>query len=59
MPNSRNGAAGRTPNLMEESSRPATLEDLKLLLRSLNEHGVDYRSSEVTRWLRTATNGPR
>ena len=27
---------------MEEFSRPATLEDLKLLLRSLNEHGVDY-----------------
>ena len=23
-------------------SRPATLEDLKLLLRSLNEHGADY-----------------
>ncbi len=27
---------------MEEFSRPATLEDLKLLLRTLNEHGVDY-----------------
>lgn len=27
---------------MEEFSRPATLEDLKLLLRSLNEHAVDY-----------------
>ncbi len=27
---------------MEEFSRPATLEDLKLLLRSLDEHGVDY-----------------
>jgi hypothetical protein len=27
---------------MEEFSRPATLEDLKLLLRSLHEHGVDY-----------------
>ena len=27
---------------MEAFSRPATLEDLKLLLRSLNEHGVDY-----------------
>jgi predicted nucleotidyltransferase len=27
---------------MEEFSRPATLEDLKLLLRSLNEHGADY-----------------
>ena len=27
---------------MDEFSRPATLEDLKLLLRSLNEHGVDY-----------------
>jgi len=42
MPRSRNGAAYRTPNLMEEFSRPATLEDLKLLLRSLNEHGADY-----------------
>ena len=28
--------------MMDEYSRPATLEDLKLLLRSLNEHGVDY-----------------
>lgn len=27
---------------MDEFSRPATLDDLKLLLRSLNEHGVDY-----------------
>jgi predicted nucleotidyltransferase len=27
---------------MDEYSRPATLEDLKLLLRSLNEHAVDY-----------------
>ena len=27
---------------MDEFSRPATLEDLKLLPRSLNEHGVDY-----------------
>ena len=27
---------------MVEYSRPATLEDLKLLLRSLNEHAVDY-----------------
>ena len=27
---------------MEEFSRPATLDDLKTLLRSLNEHGVDY-----------------
>ena len=27
---------------MEEYSRPATLEDLKLLLRSLHEHGADY-----------------
>lgn len=27
---------------MDEFSRPATLEDLKLLLRSLNEHGADY-----------------
>lgn len=26
----------------EEISRPATLEDLKALLRSLNAHGVDY-----------------
>jgi len=28
--------------MMEEYSRPATLDDLKSLLRSLNEHGVDY-----------------
>jgi predicted nucleotidyltransferase len=27
---------------MDEFARPATLEDLKLLLHSLNEHGVDY-----------------
>jgi predicted nucleotidyltransferase len=27
---------------MDEYSRPATLDDLKLLLRSLNERGVDY-----------------
>jgi len=27
---------------MDEYSRPATLEDLKLLLRSLNQHAVDY-----------------
>ena len=27
---------------MDEYSRPATLEDLKLLLRSLNEHAVEY-----------------
>jgi predicted nucleotidyltransferase len=27
---------------MEKFSRPASLEDLKLLLRALNEHGVDY-----------------
>jgi predicted nucleotidyltransferase len=27
---------------MEEFSRPATLEDLKLLLRSLHEHGAEY-----------------
>ena len=27
---------------MDEFSRPATLEDLKLLLRSLNAHGADY-----------------
>jgi Nucleotidyltransferase of unknown function (DUF6036) len=26
----------------EQTSRPATLEDLKTLLRSLNAHGVDY-----------------
>ena len=28
--------------MTNEFSRPATLEDLKLLLRSLNEHGADY-----------------
>lgn len=27
---------------MDDYSRPATLEDLKQLLRSLNEHGADY-----------------
>jgi predicted nucleotidyltransferase len=27
---------------MNDYSRPATLEDLKLLLRSLNQHGVEY-----------------
>jgi predicted nucleotidyltransferase len=27
---------------MDEFSRPATLEDLKLLLRSLHEYGADY-----------------
>jgi predicted nucleotidyltransferase len=27
---------------MDEFSRPATLEDLKLLLRSLQKHGADY-----------------
>jgi predicted nucleotidyltransferase len=27
---------------MNDFSRPATLEDLKLLLRSLHEHGADY-----------------
>jgi hypothetical protein len=27
---------------MDEFSRPATLEDLKLLLRSLHAHGADY-----------------
>lgn len=27
---------------MDEFSRPATLDDLKLLLRSLNEHGAEY-----------------
>lgn len=28
--------------MMDEYSRPATLEDLKLLLRSLNQQGVEY-----------------
>lgn len=28
--------------MMEEFSRPATLDDLKSLLRSLNSHAVDY-----------------
>ena len=27
---------------MEEYSRPATVDDLKSLIRSLNEQGVDY-----------------
>lgn len=27
---------------MEEFSRPASLEDLKLLLRALNDHGAEY-----------------
>jgi hypothetical protein len=27
---------------MEDYSRPATLEDLKTLVRSLNQHHVDY-----------------
>jgi predicted nucleotidyltransferase len=27
---------------MDEYSRPATLDDLKLLLNSLNDHGVEY-----------------
>ena len=27
---------------MEEYSRPATLEDLKALIRSLNDQDVDY-----------------
>jgi hypothetical protein len=27
---------------MDEYSRPATLEDLKTLIRALNEHGADY-----------------
>jgi len=27
---------------MAAFSRPATFEDLKLLLRSLNDHGADY-----------------
>lgn len=44
---------------MEEFSRPATLADLKLLLRSLDEHGVDYLLIGVTRSLHTATSGPR
>src|SRR5947209_14088760 len=28
--------------MMDEFSRPATLDDLKLLLRSLHDHGADY-----------------
>lgn len=28
--------------MTEEFSRPATLEDLKSLIRALNEQGVDY-----------------
>ena len=28
--------------MTEEYSRPATLEDLKALIRSLNDHGADY-----------------
>lgn len=28
--------------MTEQISRPATLDDLKALLRSLNAHGVDY-----------------
>jgi predicted nucleotidyltransferase len=27
---------------MDQFSRPATLDDLKMLLRSLNDHGVEY-----------------
>jgi hypothetical protein len=27
---------------MDEYSRPATLEDLKALIRALNQHAVDY-----------------
>jgi len=27
---------------MEDYSRPATLEDLKTLIRSLEQHGADY-----------------
>jgi predicted nucleotidyltransferase len=27
---------------MEQFSRPATLEDLKILMKSLNDHGVEY-----------------
>lgn len=39
------GAWGSWPpraRSMDEFSRPATLEDLKLLLRSLDQHGADY-----------------
>ena len=28
--------------MIEEFSRPATLDDLRALIRALNEHGVDY-----------------
>ena len=28
--------------MIEEYSRPATLEDLKALIQSLNQNGVDY-----------------
>jgi len=31
-----------SPSTFDEFSRPATLDDLKLLLRSLHEHGADY-----------------
>ena len=27
---------------MQAFSRPATLDDLKLLMKALNDHGVDY-----------------
>ena len=36
------GSALRASLVSEEYSRPATLEDLKLLMRSLNEQRVDY-----------------
>lgn len=36
------GGNGLKENVIDEYSRPATLEDLKTLVRSLNEHGVDY-----------------
>jgi hypothetical protein len=36
------GASLPRARKMDEFSRPATLEDLKLLLRSLHEHGADY-----------------
>lgn len=36
------GRLSRRASVMEEYSRPATLEDLKTLLRSLKQHHVDY-----------------
>ena len=39
---SRHGTAGRDSSVTDTFSRPATLDDLKMLLRSLNEHGADY-----------------